>query len=89
MAQENSPRTIVRYRDENGLEPFTDWFNELRDIRTQVRIARRIDRMEAGNFGDFKSLKEGVFEGVSRQWPESLEPTVKLWWSSLWQTLML
>lgn len=48
VAQENSPRTIVRYRDENGLEPSTDWFNELRDIRTQVRITRRIDRLEAG-----------------------------------------
>lgn len=35
------------------------WFKE---YSSQVRIARRIDRMESGNYGDFKSLRDGVFE---------------------------
>ena len=29
MTQEVRPRTIVRYNDENGVEPFTEWFNGL------------------------------------------------------------
>lgn len=62
MAQEARPRTIVRYKDESGIEPFTDWLEGLRDAKTRLRILRRVDRMESGNYGDFKSLKEGVFE---------------------------
>jgi len=35
---------------------FADWFGALRDDRAKNRIAARIVRVEAGNFGDCKSV---------------------------------
>jgi len=62
MAQEARERTVIRYCDEDGVEPYTTWFEGLRDKKTRLRIATRVSRMNSGNFGDFKSLKGGVFE---------------------------
>lgn len=41
---------------------FDKWFVSLRDRRARARIQVRIDRMEDGHFGDFKSVGNGVFE---------------------------
>jgi putative addiction module killer protein len=41
---------------------FIDWLNDLKDRRAAARIAIRIERMEDGNFGDVKSVGEGVRE---------------------------
>lgn len=41
---------------------FRKWFAKLRDIRAQAHIVRRIERAQAGNLGDVKSLGEGVSE---------------------------
>jgi putative addiction module killer protein len=41
---------------------FDGWFNTLRDKQAARRIQARIDRAEEGNFGDHKSVGEGVFE---------------------------
>jgi putative addiction module killer protein len=41
---------------------FTDWMENLCDDRAQARIARRIDRLAAGNPGDVKPVGEGVSE---------------------------
>ncbi|HNX36706.1 MAG TPA: type II toxin-antitoxin system RelE/ParE family toxin [Kiritimatiellia bacterium] len=46
---------------ENGSSPFADWFNGL-DAVTAARVDRFIRRMEAGNFGAAKPLREGVSE---------------------------
>lgn len=43
-------------------ESFQSWLDGLRDIRAQVSIARRIERIAAGNLGDVKSVGEGVSE---------------------------
>ena len=43
-------------------EVFAKWFERLRDENAQARIARRVDRLEAGNAGDVKSLGDGVSE---------------------------
>jgi putative addiction module killer protein len=56
------PREIETYRTQNGREPFTEWFNAIRDTRAQSRIQGRLDRLEAGNFGDCQSVGSGVFE---------------------------
>jgi len=48
---------------EGGRSPFGDWFNEL-EPTTAARIDRYIRRMEAGNFGAAKPLRDGVFELV-------------------------
>jgi putative addiction module killer protein len=34
----------------------------LADARAQAKIATRINRLAAGNFGDCKSLRQGLFE---------------------------
>lgn len=41
---------------------FADWFKRLTDIRAKAQIVRRIERAEAGNLGDIKSLGDQVFE---------------------------
>ena len=43
-------------------ERFDLWFEGLRDVAAQKRIHARIDRMEDGNFGDYKSVGGQVFE---------------------------
>ena len=56
------PIEIQYYRDPNGRQPFTDWFESIRDKITQQRIDKRLARLEDGNFGDFRSVSGGVFE---------------------------
>lgn len=41
---------------------FIDWLVNLRDVVARARIAKRIDRVAAGNFGDAKSVGDGVGE---------------------------
>lgn len=43
-------------------ETFDSWFESLRDRQAARRIQARIDRAEDGNFGDHKSVGEGVSE---------------------------
>ena len=43
-------------------EAFDGWFSSLRDKQSARRIQARIDRAEEGNFGDHKSVGEGVSE---------------------------
>lgn len=50
------------YRNEKGVEPFTKWLNALRDVAGRQRIYARVGRLEAGNFGDCKSVGGGVWE---------------------------
>jgi putative addiction module killer protein len=51
----------IREFTENGHSPFAEWFNEL-DVVTAARVHRCVRRLEAGNFGAAKSLRDGVFE---------------------------
>lgn len=41
---------------------FQDWLARLRDRVAQAIILRRLDRLALGNFGDAKSIGEGVSE---------------------------
>jgi len=43
-------------------EAFADWFANLADKRARARIAARIERMRDGNYGDAKSVGDGVHE---------------------------
>lgn len=56
------PREIQVYRTPDGRQPFTEWLESIRDINTQDRMQARLDRLEEGNFGDYKSVGEGIFE---------------------------
>ena len=41
---------------------FDRWFGTLRDLKAKRRIQARIDRVEDGHFGDYKPIREKVFE---------------------------
>ena len=56
------PRELEIYHTPNGQEPYTQWFESIRDLKTRTRIQDRLDRIESGNLGDYKSVGEGVFE---------------------------
>jgi putative addiction module killer protein len=53
---------VVRYCSEDGREPFAEWLRSLGDKSIQAHIRIRLRRMQAGNFGDCKSVGEGVIE---------------------------
>lgn len=54
--------TIVIYEMEDGKRPFKEWLDSLVDTVTIARIHARLARVENGNFGDTKSVGEGVME---------------------------
>ena len=41
---------------------FIAWLTALRDVQARARITKRIDRLAEGNFGDAKSVGDGVSE---------------------------
>ncbi len=53
---------IRRYVSRGGKDVFDDWLSELADARAQAKIATRINRLAAGNFGDCMPLRHGVCE---------------------------
>jgi putative addiction module killer protein len=53
---------IRHYVSRGGRDVFDDWLTQLADARAQAKIATRINRLAAGNFGDCKSLRQGLFE---------------------------
>ena len=55
-------RPVHNYQDSNGIEPFDDWMNSLRDKVGKAKILGMISKAESGNFGDHKSVGDGVWE---------------------------
>ena len=55
-------KEIKKLELQNGLVPFDEWFDALRDQKMQAAVDARLARVRAGNFGDFKSVGAGVFE---------------------------
>lgn len=53
---------IRHYLDRAGKDFFEEWLSRLRDARAQAKIALRLNRLAAGNFGDSKSLGHGLNE---------------------------
>ncbi|MBF2058159.1 MAG: type II toxin-antitoxin system RelE/ParE family toxin [Cyanobacterium sp. T60_A2020_053] len=52
---------IKKYVTDDGKCPFDEWFNQL-DQNLQIRIDARLTRVNLGNFGDHKSVDEGICE---------------------------
>ena len=53
---------IRHYVSRGGKDIFDDWLTQLADARAQAKIAIRINRLAAGNFGDCKPLRQGLWE---------------------------
>jgi putative addiction module killer protein len=53
---------IIIYQTKNGKEPFYDWLRAV-DNSFRKRIIKRLNQIaETANFGDYKSVGEGIFE---------------------------
>jgi putative addiction module killer protein len=52
---------IVIYQDDHGKAHFSDWIKSL-DRSVRNRVFARLDRVENGNFGDWKSIANGIGE---------------------------
>lgn len=50
------------YKTKDGKQPFTKWYDGLKDQASQLRIRKRLRQITLGNFGDSKSVGAGVYE---------------------------
>src|SRR5437762_11640419 len=55
-------RDVRLYRRRDGRVPYLDWFEALRDERAKQTVQSRIARIRLGNFGEVRSVGEGVQE---------------------------
>lgn len=46
----------------DGSDPFKDWLGALSDRMARARVAARVQRLGAGNFGDCKPVGSGMWE---------------------------
>ena len=53
---------IRHYLTRSEKDPFMEWRRQLRDTKAKIAIDRRVNRMELGNFGDYKPCQDGVWE---------------------------
>ena len=44
------------------LEEFSKWLGQLKDDATQMRLIKRLKKVELGNLGDVESVGQGVYE---------------------------
>lgn len=58
---ESQQWSILKYVTTTGICPYDEWFETLKPA-TQARVDVRLDRVNLGNFGDSKSLGEGIYE---------------------------
>ncbi len=50
------------YITDDGNKPFTEWLDNLRDIKGRAKVIAQIKRLSLGNFGKAKSVGDGVYE---------------------------
>lgn len=50
------------YKTEHGAAPFVEWLEALKDRQGRAHIRARLARLQAGNMGDCKPLRDGVQE---------------------------
>jgi putative addiction module killer protein len=59
---------MIGYQIEHYVSPdknrdlYVDWLRRLQNMQAKVAIARRVIRVEQGNFGDHKFCRDGVWE---------------------------
>jgi putative addiction module killer protein len=58
----NNAIEVRHYVTRAGKDVFDGWLSQLADPRAQAKVAARINRLTAGNFGDSKLLGRGLCE---------------------------
>lgn len=53
---------LLVYATKEGREPFVEWLDALSNKFLEAHIGIRLHRVSLGNFGDYKSVGEGVIE---------------------------
>ena len=41
---------------------YEKWFGKLKNLAARIRIIKRLERIENNNFGDVKSVGDGIYE---------------------------
>ncbi len=59
---DGQPKEVLIYRAADGTRPFAEWRDNLNDRAALARIQTRLDRLEEGNPGDYKSIGSGLYE---------------------------
>lgn len=54
-------KEIIFYESKSGKKPFQFWFKSM-DKKIKERILARLDRIEQGNFGDYKYIDDDIYE---------------------------
>ena len=75
---------VRHYINRSGKDVFDDWHSQLTDVRTQAKIAARINRITAGNFGDCKSVGHGIYE-LRIDWG----PGYRVYYATIGQSIVL
>ena len=60
--KEIKPYIIKELVDENGINHFRVFYENLSSIIAKTKISSRLQRLLQGNLGYYKDLKDGVFE---------------------------
>jgi putative addiction module killer protein len=55
-------KDVIIYTLSDGTRPFLLWLASLKDMRVRDAVEKRIERLRFGNYGDCKSVGEGVLE---------------------------
>lgn len=53
---------VRHYVTASGRDLYQAWLDDLKDMRARVAIQRRVDRLVAGNYGDHKFCRDGIWE---------------------------
>jgi putative addiction module killer protein len=59
---EVTPKQIIYYKTLEGHVPYEIWYSEIKDGKLQFAVEKRLERVEAGNYGDCESVGGGVLE---------------------------
>jgi putative addiction module killer protein len=53
---------IRHYLTPDEKDIYLEWHRKLRDMTARIAVARRVNRVELGNFGDHEFCRDGVWE---------------------------